>query len=75
MDDVTMRDPDSWEDTALTLYMILFEYLRNQETITIVVVVISRGGEIAGVCDGVEFMEERIVHADKRISEGIYMKI
>jgi len=55
VDDVTMRDPDSWEDTTLTLYMILLKYLWNQETIVVVnvVVVISYGGEIAGVCDGV----------------------
>lgn len=74
MDDVTMRDPDSWEDTTLTLYMILLKYLRNQETI-IVVVVISGVREIAGVCDGVEFLEERIAHAHKGISKGAYVKI
>lgn len=43
MDDIALRDPDSWEDTALTLNMIILKTLWKDSK-TVVAFVISGTG-------------------------------
>jgi len=65
VDIVTLRDLNSWEDTALTLNMIILKNLWK-DCKTFVAFIITGAGDVAG-----REVDERILHAYERVSEGI----